>query len=229
MRGFAAEHAIALLPFRILYENAALRPLHEHDYHDDRDRHQQEDDDEDGRDRAGAAEFQGRGQRVRQVRDDAGHDDQRDAVADAARGDLLADPHQKYGAAGQRDDGNEPEEQPRIDHRRVRAGAHSLEPDRNAIGLHRGQQDGTVAGVLIELLAPALALFFQVFEGRGNRRQQLDDNRRRDIRHDVEGEDRHAPERPAREHVEHAENAAGILPEDFLQNARIDARNRDVG
>ena len=41
--------------------------------------------------------------RLRQARDNAGHDDQRDAVADAAAGDLLADPHQEQGAADQAD------------------------------------------------------------------------------------------------------------------------------
>src|SRR5690606_1385876 len=47
--------------------------------------------------------------------------------------------------------------------------------------------------------------------------------------HDVEGEDGHAPERAAREHVEDAEDAAGLLREDLLQDLRIDARDRDVG
>ena len=113
MRGFAAEHAVALLALRVLHEDAALRALHEDDEGDDGDRHQQEDDDEDGRDRAGAAELEGGGQGVRQVGDDAGHDDQRDAVADAARGDLLAEPHQEDGAAGQRDHRDQAEEQAR--------------------------------------------------------------------------------------------------------------------
>jgi hypothetical protein len=40
---------------------------------------------------------------LRQRGDDAGHDDQRHAVADAAAGDLLADPHQEQGAADQAD------------------------------------------------------------------------------------------------------------------------------
>ena len=33
---------------------------------------------------------------VRELRDDAGEDDQRDAIADAARGDLFAEPHQEH-------------------------------------------------------------------------------------------------------------------------------------
>ena len=50
---------------------------------------------------------------VRQVGDDAGEDDQRNAVADAARGDLLAEPHQEHGAADQRDDRGDAEEHAR--------------------------------------------------------------------------------------------------------------------
>ena len=129
MRGLAAEHAVALLAFRVLHQDPALRPLHEHDHHHDRDRHQQEEDDENRRQRASAAEFQGRGQGVRQIGDNSGHDDQRDAVANAARGDLLAQPHQEHGAAGQRDHRNEAEEQPRIDHRALGPGAHALKTD----------------------------------------------------------------------------------------------------
>ena len=47
---------------------------------------------------------------VRQPRDDAAEDDERDAVADAALGDLLAQPHQEDGPAGQRHDGGDAEE-----------------------------------------------------------------------------------------------------------------------
>ena len=39
---------------------------------------------------------------ARQARDDAGEDDHGDAVADAALGDLLAEPHQEHGAGGHR-------------------------------------------------------------------------------------------------------------------------------
>ena len=102
MRVFAAEHLVADLALRILHHDAALGALHEHDERDDADAQDEESDDEPGRHGAGAAELQKRGERVRQVGDDAGEDDQRDAVADAARRDLLAEPHQEHGAAGQR-------------------------------------------------------------------------------------------------------------------------------
>ncbi len=45
----------------------------------------------------------------------------------------------------------------------------------------------------------------------------------------VQGEDRHAPERAAREHVEHAEDAAGVLLEHLRQDLRVDAGQGDVG
>jgi len=45
----------------------------------------------------------------------------RDAVADAARGDLLAEPHQEHGAADKRDDGGGAEEDARVDDDVLRA------------------------------------------------------------------------------------------------------------
>ena len=88
-----------------------------------------------GGQRALAAELERAGDRRRDVGDDAGEDDERDAVADAARGDLLAEPHQEHGAAGQRDDRGEAEEPAGIGH--DVAGA--LKPDGDAVGLEHGQ------------------------------------------------------------------------------------------
>ena len=58
---------------------------------------------------------------------------------------------------------------------------------------------------------------------------ELHDDRGRDVGHDVEGEDRHALDGAAREHVEHAEDAAALLLEDLGEGGRIDAGHRDVG
>ena len=67
--------------------------------------------------RAGAAAFEQLGDALRQARDDAGHDDQRHAIADAAAGDLLADPHQEQGSADQADGACDFEQQARLDDR----------------------------------------------------------------------------------------------------------------
>src|SRR3546814_10852448 len=81
-----------------------------------------------------------------------------------------------------------------------------------------------------DTLFPYTTLFrSQRFQGRHDRRQELHDDRRRDIRHDVEGEDGHAAERAAGEHVEDAEDAAGLLGEDLREDLRVDAGNRNVG
>src|SRR5260221_11990661 len=158
MRGLAAEHLVALLALRVLHQDATLRALHEDDEADDDDRHGEEEDDGDGRDRSGAPELEQGDERMRQIGDDAGEDDQRVAIADATRGDLLAEPHQEDRAAGQGDDGNETEEEAGIDDRRAGAATQSFKTDGNAVGLHRREPDGAEAGVLFGVLPTALAL-----------------------------------------------------------------------
>ena len=93
--------------------------------------------------------------------------------------------------------------------------------DGNAVGLERGQEHGEVAGVLIDHFAPGFALFLELLERRRDRRHQLDDDRGRDIGHDVEREDRHAVDAAAGEHIEHAQNAAGLLLEDQIGRAHV--------
>ncbi len=94
--------AIAVLPFGIGDQQSALRPLHIDDEGDDEERHGDHAEDDAGRDRALLAELQRLSDRRWKGRDNAREDDQRGAVADAARGDLLAQPHQEHGAADQR-------------------------------------------------------------------------------------------------------------------------------
>ena len=230
VRALAAEHLIADLALGVLHDQPALRALDEDDEGDHRDRHHQDADDHAGRERAGAAQLHGAGEGARQVGDDAGEDDQRDAVAHAALGDLLAQPHQEDRAAGERDHRDEAEEQPGVDHRRAAARrVHPLQPHGDAVGLHRGQADRAVAGVLVDLLSPGLAFLLQLLQRRRDGGEQLHDNRRRDVGHDRQREDRHAPQRAAGEHVEHAEHALRLLLEDAVQGDRIDPRHRDVG
>jgi len=75
-------------------ENSALRALHEHDKADHRDDIARKMTMKTGRDRP-VRPTRGSSQSVWEIGDDAGENDQRDPVADAARGDLLAEPHQK--------------------------------------------------------------------------------------------------------------------------------------
>ncbi len=225
MRGIALEHAVAHLSLRVLHQEPPLRSLHKDDDGDHDDRHEQQTDDQRGGERALPAEFECADQSRWQLGDNAGENDQRDAVADAARRDLLAEPHQEHGAADQRDDGGDAEEPAGIEH----DSASALETDGDAVALQRGKQHRAVARILVDLPAPLLAFLLQLLEMRRDGGEQLDDDRRRDIRHDVEREDRHAPDRAAREHVEHAENAGLVLPEHVGKGLRVDAGDRDIG
>ena len=229
MRGFAAIHAVAHLALGILHDDPSLGGLDEDDHRDhEHDAHNQGDD-EQRRQGARPAQFEGLHQRVRQGRDDAGKNDQRDAVANAAGRDLLAQPHQEQGAADQRYDGDEAEKDARIDHHRSGGRYLAFEPHGNAIGLEGRQDHRAVAGVLVDLLPAGLAFLLQRLERRHHRRQDLHDDGRRDIRHDAERQHRHAADRAAGEHVQQSRDATGILLEDLGQGGRIDAGDRNVG
>ena len=104
-----------------------------------------------------------------------------------------------------------------------------FETDGNAVGLERGEHHGQVAGVLVDLLAALLAFLLQGLELRRHRAHQLHDDRRRDVGHDVEREDRHALDGTAREHVEHAEDAGRVGVERLREGGGIDARQRNEG
>src|SRR5258708_33363665 len=86
-----------------------------------------------------------------------------------------------------------------------------------------------VAGVLANLARSRFAFLEQSIELRSHRVHELHDDRRRDIRHDAQREDGEAPQRAAREHVEHAEDAALLAGEQIRQHVRIDARHRNMG
>ena len=228
MRGFPTINLVAHLALGIGDEQAALGAFKEDDERHQAGSSSEEEQRQDRADGAGARLLQRLGNDLRESRHDAGEDDQRNAVADAAAGDLLADPHQQHGAAGQRDDGANAEEPARL-HHDGRAAAKMLQADGDAISLHDGERDGEITGVLVENLAARLAFLLQGFEFGENGRHQLDDDRGRDVRHDAEGEDRHAVHGAAGQGVENVEQAAALLRDLGRQRRRIDARHRDIG
>ncbi|VAL71325.1 Uncharacterised protein [Enterobacter kobei] len=60
-----------------------------------------------------------------------------------------------------------------------------------------------------------------------NDRQQLDNNRCRNIRHDTQSEDRSTAESTTREHVEHFNDGASLLLKQFGKYSGIDTRDRN--
>ena len=107
------------LALGILDQHAPLRPLHEADAEDQSGGDQDDAGDHQRVHRAGAAALEQLRERRRQLGDDPGHDDQRHAIADAAAGDLLADPHQEQGAADQADRRRDAEHHARLDDRAI--------------------------------------------------------------------------------------------------------------
>jgi hypothetical protein len=173
---------------------------------------------------ARAHQFERSRDRVRQPDRDAGEDDDRDAVAEPALGDLLAEPHQEHGAGDERGHGRQAEHEPRVEHQ---AGLR-LERDRDPGRLEQRQKHRAVARVLRDLAPARLALLAQLVELRAHRRHELHDDRGGDVRHDAEREDGEARQRAPGEHVEHAEDPALLPLEEVGEDVRIDARAWDV-
>src|SRR5690349_8680883 len=134
MRTIALGHFHADLALRILDQQSALGAFHKDDKGNDGESHDKDAENEEGRHLARPAEFEKTSEAIGKPGDDSRENDERGAVAYAARGDLLAEPHQEDGPAGQRDDGTRPEEDAGIEHN----AALPFEAGRDAIGLQRG-------------------------------------------------------------------------------------------
>ena len=96
------------------------------------------------------------------------HDDQRDAVADAAGGDLVAEPHDEHGGGRHRDDGHEFEPEARMGDELESALAEEagvLKAAGEEESLADADDDGEVAGPLVQLLAAGLAVARHALEG----------------------------------------------------------------
>ncbi len=99
---------------------------------------------------------------MRQTRRNTGENDQRNAVADAALGDLLTKPHQEHGTGHERNHGRKAKRKSRIEHE----AALRLERDRDAHALENRERRGAVARVLSDLAPPRLAFLFERLERR---------------------------------------------------------------
>src|SRR5208337_183264 len=117
--GLAAHHFAADHTLGILHRNAALAALDKNDepHYQNHDSDQQNH----GRGSKHAPSVSANlveqvGHPARQSYDDAGKDQQRHAVADAAFGDLFAQPHDERAPGGKRQHGHQDESDARIHH-----------------------------------------------------------------------------------------------------------------
>ena len=137
----------------------------------------------------------------------------------------------KHVPGRQRQHRHQPEAPARVVDERQPAGdlGLSLEEERDAERLHDAQHDRAVARVLRDLAPSELAFLRQPLEVGPDHRQQLQDDRRADVRHDAQREDRHLRQVPSGEHVVETEHACSCaLLGELRQRLRIDPRRRDV-
>ena len=161
---------------------------------------------------------------ARQADHDAGEDQQRHAVADAALGNLLAQPHDEDAARGQRQHGHQDKTDAGIDNE-IRL---SLQGEGDAQRLHGAQDQGQVARPLGDLLAAQLAFLLQLGQRLVHHGHQLQDDRRGDVRHDAEREDRQPAQLAAAEQIDEAQEGAPVLVEELRQLIGVDTRRRNV-
>ena len=160
MRAVALELTRTGLTLGVLDEDAALGTFHQTDEANGQQRDDRYHQHGHRRERAGAALFEQLADGAGKIGDNAGHDNQRNAVANPAAGNLFTEPHQEHGATDQRDDRGDAEEHARVDNSgHTLTGTPAFQADGDAIALHGRQENGAVAGVLIERLAARIAFF----------------------------------------------------------------------
>ena len=159
--------------------------------------------------------------------DDAGEDDEADAVADALLGDQLAEPHQDDGAGGQRGDLGQRRRSWRGRTPPVRTPC-ALRSARNAVGLEDRHRDGQVAGVLVDLVAAVLTLAAERLERGDDARHQLHDDRGVDVRVHPQRRRPRTCDRPPPENRSSSPNS-GLLLEELLRAAALSMPGTGTG
>src|SRR5438309_560540 len=97
-----------------------------------------------------------------------------------------------------------------------------------AVSLEDAQHDGQISGPLGERLL-ALFVALHLLDDREHRPRQLEDDARRDVRHDAEGEDRRAAQGAAREEIVQSEQRARSPgAHEVGEGVDVHARRRDV-
>ena len=181
--GLAAVHLAADHALGVLHRHAALAKVDEGNAHD-----QNQEDDDDAEEAAQRELGNIDKQRVDvaadgagKVGDDAGEDQEADAVADAVFGDALADPHGQRRAGGKAEaDGDQAQ--------RALRGSAKTRGERH--GLEKAEADGDIAGDLRDLLAALFALLVQLLQLGDGDGEQLHDDRGVDVGRDAHGHDR---------------------------------------
>jgi hypothetical protein len=165
-RGLATHHLAADDALGVLDGDAALRLFDVDDEGDDGDHADDQGDEDDwgeGSPRAIAKLLIEIFNSLWQSDDDTGEDQKAHAIADAAFGNLLAEPHDEGGAGGKGDDAERDEGTARDgDHRLASAGVGQRK--RDCEGLHDAEENGDVTRPLGDLAAAKLAFLLEFGE-----------------------------------------------------------------
>ena len=242
----AAVHPAAARMLGLLNRNATLRLRNQDRTGNDEDEREDQEDDMADVERLarivlGGLQRHHLGQHedgVGHAGNDAGEDEQGDAVAQAVFIDLFAEPHQENAARRERGEGHEPKCNLMILHD-IRLHEHRLgvvhvaHPKR---ALHDTQWNGGIARPFLDFALARLPFLLQLFQGGNDRAQELENNRRRDVRHDAKAEDRALLEAAAGENRDVIRDPAGgagvlafaLLLGHLLECLLIHAGKRDV-
>ena len=223
MAGLRCEDLTPLLTLGVMHRDATLPPLDEDDEADDRNRQQAHSEQRDDIDITLPRRLEGLPKRTRNTGNDPREDQHRDAITDAALGDLLTQPHHEHGARDEGRHGHEVEAKVATE-----CDALPRQANGHTDSLDDGERQRPVTSVLADLATTGLALFLQLLQLRADGSHQLHDDRCRNVRHDPQREDAHPLQRTAGEHVEQTKNGPLVLAEQLGEPIRIDPRNRNM-
>ena len=228
----AAEHPAPDHPLRILHRDAPLALLDEdngcHDEQADGDHRAEH---EPGVGLAGTVTGNLDGpQGIGEAGSDLGEDHDRHAIADTVLGDELTHPHDDRRACRHRQDHDDDlEDRGGVHDRQGAAGEQTSRGCQGDEGrrLQQAEHQGEVTGVLGDLVLAGRALLLEGLQLRDDDGQQLQDDRRRNVGHDAEREDRQLQQGATREQADHRVQT-GRGPGTRLADARVDVRHVDV-
>ena len=105
----------------------------------------------------------------------------------------------------------------------------ALKRKRHRCRLNSSQHDRQISRIGRDLAAAEFAFLRQLFQVGPDDRQQLQDDRRRDVRHDAQRKDGQAAEAASGKQVQKTEHGPGVRAEPVFERCGVDEGNRDVG
>ncbi len=227
MCGLSAHDATAYNALGVLHGNAALAALdvdyEAHDGHHDSDQYGNPQ----GRTRSPGTRLNFQIKLVDtagQADHDTRKNQERHAIANATFGNLFAQPHDECCTGCEREHGHDDEARAWIDDKITLP----LEADGDKQRLNATEDDGQVSRPLGNLASAKLSLFLQFSQRLVDHSQQLQNDGRRDVGHDAQGEDRQLACVATAEHVNKAEEGTATPLKQRGQFVGVDARRGHV-